>query len=153
MTLRKTKRITIVDRGKKTEMSAPVTRLCDQNLHDPLHKTIIFRYIYGIIPMGKYLMKYKIVNQLPDCTMCTHGKYTKEHIFSKCLAFAQERKEMQDKIRSLVPHYSFNNLAFCLFGVNPNITTNNAKLDTQITRTFHEYVLRVWMKLEKVRVM
>ena len=124
-----------------------------QSFSNPLHKTIIFRYIYGIIPMGKYLMKYKIVNQLPDCTMCTHGKYTKEHIFIKCLAFAQERKEMQDKIRSLVPHYSFNNLAFCLFGVNPNITTNNAKLDTQITRTFHEYVLRVWMKLEKVRVM
>ena len=98
-------------------------------------------------------MKYKIVNQLPDCTMCTHGKYTKEHIFIKCPAFAQERKEMQDKIRSLFPHYIFNNLVFCLFGINPNIKTNSAKLDTQITRTFHDYVLRIWMKLEKVRVM
>ena len=124
-----------------------------QSFSNPLHKTIIFRYIYGIIPMGKYLMKYKIVNQLPDCTMCTHGKYTKEHIFIKCPACVQERKEMQDKIRSSFPRYIFNNLAFCLFGINPNIITNSPKLDTQIARTFHEYVLRIWMKLEKVRVM
>ena len=60
---------------------------------------------------------------------------------------------MQDKIRSLFPCYAVNNLAFCLFGINPNIITNSPKLDIQITRTFHEYVLKIWIKLEKVRIM
>ena len=34
MILKKSKRITTVDRRKKTEMSASVTRFCDQNLHE-----------------------------------------------------------------------------------------------------------------------
>ena len=97
-------------------------------------------------------MKYKIVNQLPDCTMCTHGRYTKEQVFIKCPAFAQERKEMQDKIRPLFPRHAFNNIAFCLFGINPNIITNSPKLDIPITRTFHEYILKICLKLEKLRV-
>ena len=102
--------------------------------------------------MGKYLTKYKIVNQLPNCTMCINGKYTKEHIFIKCPAFVQERKEMQDKIRSLFPRYAFNNIAFCLFGINPNIITNSTKPDLQMIRIFHEYILEIWLKLEKLRV-
>ena len=93
-------------------------------------------------------MKHTIVNQLPDF----YGKYTKEHIFIKCPAFAQERKEMQDKIRSLFRRYAFNNIAFCLFGINPNIITNSPKFDIQITRTFHEYILKIWLKPEKLRV-
>ena len=123
-----------------------------QSLSNPFYKAIIFRYIYGIISMGKYLMKYKIVNQLPDCTMCTHGTYTKGHIFIKCPAFVQERKEMQDESRSLFPRYAFNNIAFCLFGINPNIITNSPKLDLQMIRTFDEYILKIWLKLKKLRL-
>ena len=32
-------------------------------------KTIIFRYICGILPLADYLVKHKVLRQMPPCTM------------------------------------------------------------------------------------
>ena len=45
-------------------------------------KTIIFRHIYGILPLGDYLVKHKILKQRPPCTMCKKDFYTFKHIFT-----------------------------------------------------------------------
>ena len=42
----------------------------------PFDKNIIFtcRYIHGIVPDGPYLVKYRVIDYIPDCTIWSRGQ-------------------------------------------------------------------------------
>ena len=56
-------------------------------LKDPVHKSIIFRHIYGITPLGEYLIKYKIIEEIPNYTICKKGPYTSDYNSSTVYIF------------------------------------------------------------------
>ena len=89
------------------------------SFNNPIDRNILYRYINGIIPTGQYLVKFQIVNDVPKCTTCNNGLYTKQHIFILCSAFLQDRLELKRKIKKIDSSYNFNK-TFYMCGLNPN---------------------------------
>ena len=79
-----------------------------------IERTILYRYIYSVAPVGEYFVRYGITNKIPKCLMCNSGVFTEKHIFQKCLFFQDQRQKFGNTIRIKLLMRYFLNLGIML---------------------------------------
>ena len=47
---------------------------CSSNIE----RTILYRYIYSVAPVGEYFVRYGITNKIPKYLMCNSGVFTEK---------------------------------------------------------------------------
>ena len=52
-------------------------------------------------PFGNYLVKYKIINVISNCTMCKNRLCTSEHIFCNCSYFQLKQNELENIVKNI----------------------------------------------------
>ena len=62
-------------------------------------KSVLYIYIFGVLPTGEYLLKFKIVKKVPNCCMCNDGPFMIKHIFQECNDFVDARVYLQQDIQ------------------------------------------------------
>ena len=104
----------------------------------------LYKYIFGVLPTGEYLVKFKILKKIPIC-VCENGFYTANHIVKKCDEFGNTRAFLEQDIQAINPHININETLY-MFG-NNQITDFNQ--DLQICKMIFEFVYHVWLHIKK----
>ena len=64
-------------------------------------KSCLYKYIFGLLLTGEYLLKFKMIRKLPKCCMCNKGVLTTRHIFLECEEFVDAHMYLQDDIKDI----------------------------------------------------
>ena len=109
------------------------------------NKTIIYKFLHNILPIGKYLVKLGIINKIPKCMFCQKALYTYEHIFEYCENFKNVREKLFYDLKIIK-----NNII-----INSNlIQTGSNNFENTITEQYvckaiFNFILDIWDKIMK----
>ena len=106
-------------------------------------KTIVYKYIYGILPTGDMLKKYHIVRDVPKCVLCKTGYFTLNHIFINCECLKRNGEQLLQDLKVLNPNVVLSE--FLKRYGNCKITGSDLS-DFQIAKTVYEYVYNIWKR-------
>ena len=108
-------------------------------------KSVLYKYILGVLPTGEYLLKFKIVNKMPNCCMCNNGTFTIKHIFQECNDFVDAIVYLQQDIQDSGSNQILNETMY-KFG---NQTIDNNAIDRKVCNLILNHMLHIWHKIRK----
>ena len=105
------------------------------------NRLVIFKYLQGILPTADYLIKYKIVKKIKICTICKTSN-TLLHIFTDCILYRNERYQIKQQIKSILPNINIDVKLIRTF-YNDTVPTPYIKAVVEI---LIEFVIKMWKK-------
>ena len=104
-------------------------------------KTIIYKYLYGILPTGDMLKKYHIFRDIPKCNVCKKGYFTLDHVFISCEGFKRNRDKLLQDLKVFNPNVTLSEILI-RYG-NCEISGSDFN-DFQTAKVVYEYVDNIW---------
>ena len=104
-------------------------------------KTIIYKYLYGILPTGDMLKRYHIFRVIPKCNVCKKGLFTLDHVFINCEGFKRNRDKLLQDLKVFSPNVTLSKILI-RYG---NCGTSGSDFnDFQTAKIIFEYVDNIW---------
>ena len=108
-------------------------------------KSVLYKYILGVLPTGEYLLKFKIVKKVPYCCMCNDGTFTIKHIFQECNDFVDARVYLQQDIQDSGSNQILNETMY-KFG---NQTIGNNAIDRKVCNLILNHIYHILHNIRK----
>ena len=71
-----------------------IWRVLHRDVKNIRKKAIIYKFLYKILPIDKYIVERKLFQKIPKCTLCQNSLYTYKHLLLECNKIKEIREQL-----------------------------------------------------------
>ena len=103
-------------------------------------RSMVYRYLYRVLPTGDTLITYHVIDVLPMCKLCKKGKFEFKHLFHECSEFVDTREYHKEAISDIDADAGLDETTIrCGVG-----RIGKMNKDVKIVDKVFEYVYHIW---------